>query len=94
MRWIATAIGIAMMIVSAIALLLTVHELVRALRLGGAAGAYNSGKVVFDGVFALLTLLIGAILLRKHLRQHMPRFVFFVTIVVLIFSGIASGYMG
>ncbi len=92
LRQVATAIGIVLMILSAGALLLTIRELVLALRLGGPSGAYNSAKVVFDGVFAVVTLLAAAILLRDHLRQRIPRLVFAAATVVIVVAGAYTGY--
>ena len=88
------AIGIVLMILSASALLLMVRDFTQAIRTGGASGAYNSGQVVFYGVFALATLLIAAILLRSHLRRRLPRLLFAGATVVIVVAGINAGYVG
>ena len=93
MKRVGTALGIVLMVLSAAALLLTVRELVLALRLGGPAAAYNSAKVVFDGVFAGVTLLVAAILLRDHLRRRRPRLIFAGATVVIVLAGINAGYV-
>lgn len=94
MRQVATAIGVALMVLSASALLLTVRNFTLAIRTGGASGAYNSSQVVFYGVFALATLLIAAILLRSHLRRRLPRLLFAGATVVIVVAGINAGYVG
>jgi uncharacterized protein YacL len=94
LRQVATAIGIVVMILSAGAFLLTVRDFTQAVRLGGASGAYHSSQVVFHGVFAVVTLLIAAMLLRPYLRRRTPRLMFALATIVVVLAGTYTGYAG
>jgi predicted alpha/beta hydrolase len=94
LRQVATAIGIVLMVLSAAALLLTIRDFTQAIRLGGASGAYHSAQVVFYGVFAVITLLFAAILLRPYLRRRTPRLMFALATIVVVVAGTYTGYAG
>ncbi|MFI5001342.1 MAG: hypothetical protein ACHQK9_15805 [Reyranellales bacterium] len=94
MKQATAAIGLVVMVVSALALLFTVRDFVAAMHSGGPSGAYNSSRVVFWGVLALTTFLIASGLLREHLRQRAARLVLAIATVVLVVVGAVAGYVG
>jgi len=93
LKQIAFVLGLALIVAGVGALMLTLRNLVLALRHGGIGSALHSPVVIADGVGALILLVIGMALLHAQLRRTLPRFLVAAVIIAAVLLGIDAGYV-